>query len=203
MSSIRTSFTEWEGGLAHFGTKGMRWGQRRYQNPDGSLTELGKERYGKGGERTARKTARDLNKLDKEHAKAQSRYNAYEAHVKKQYTNAAENAIKTGKTSGVSRDTRRIAANARKYKSLVEANEKLTQNIISRYNERGYSVIAKSAERSVGKDRANKVLATSGNTVIGSVYGTKYKVKNDGLGMFVDKRPGAENGNNSGKKRKF
>lgn len=30
--------------LYHFGTKGMRWGRRRYQNPDGTLTELGKQR---------------------------------------------------------------------------------------------------------------------------------------------------------------
>ncbi len=31
--------------LYHFGTKGMRWGVRRYQNEDGSLTEAGKKRY--------------------------------------------------------------------------------------------------------------------------------------------------------------
>lgn len=32
--------------LCHWGIPGMKWGQRRYQNPDGSLTALGKERYG-------------------------------------------------------------------------------------------------------------------------------------------------------------
>lgn len=31
--------------LAHHGIKGQRWGIRRYQNPDGSLTEEGKKRY--------------------------------------------------------------------------------------------------------------------------------------------------------------
>lgn len=30
--------------LAHFGTKGMRWGIRRYQNYDGTYTDLGAER---------------------------------------------------------------------------------------------------------------------------------------------------------------
>ena len=30
--------------LAHYGVKGQRWGVRRYQNSDGSLTELGKSR---------------------------------------------------------------------------------------------------------------------------------------------------------------
>ncbi len=30
--------------LKHYGIKGMHWGVRRYQNPDGSLTPAGKER---------------------------------------------------------------------------------------------------------------------------------------------------------------
>ena len=31
--------------LAHFGINGQRWGIRRYQNEDGTLTEEGKKRY--------------------------------------------------------------------------------------------------------------------------------------------------------------
>lgn len=32
--------------LAHFGIKGQKWGIRRFQNEDGTLTEAGKKRYG-------------------------------------------------------------------------------------------------------------------------------------------------------------
>ena len=31
--------------LSHWGIKGMKWGKRRYQNKDGSLTPAGKKRY--------------------------------------------------------------------------------------------------------------------------------------------------------------
>ena len=36
--------------LYHHGIKGQKWGVRRYQNEDGSLTAEGKERYGELGE---------------------------------------------------------------------------------------------------------------------------------------------------------
>ena len=32
--------------LYHYGVKGQKWGIRRYQNPNGTLTEEGKIRYG-------------------------------------------------------------------------------------------------------------------------------------------------------------
>lgn len=34
--------------LYHWGIKGMKWGVRRYQNPDGTLTAAGKQRYSDG-----------------------------------------------------------------------------------------------------------------------------------------------------------
>ena len=40
------------GELYHHGTKGQKWGVRRYQNPDGSLTDEGRRRYGKSSRQT-------------------------------------------------------------------------------------------------------------------------------------------------------
>ena len=36
--------------LEHFGIKNMKWGVRRFQNKDGSLTEAGRKRYGSGND---------------------------------------------------------------------------------------------------------------------------------------------------------
>lgn len=39
--------------LQHYGVKGMKWGRRRYQNKDGSLTEAGKKRLAKSIQKAA------------------------------------------------------------------------------------------------------------------------------------------------------
>lgn len=43
--------------LVHFGIKGQKWGIRRFQNPDGTLTPQGKARYGTEVEKKAAKDA--------------------------------------------------------------------------------------------------------------------------------------------------
>lgn len=40
--------SEYPSYLIHYGTKGQKWGNRRYQNEDGSLTAEGKIRYRQG-----------------------------------------------------------------------------------------------------------------------------------------------------------
>lgn len=42
--------------LFHYGIKGMHWGIRRFQNPDGSYTTAGRARYNVGGYRGTKKS---------------------------------------------------------------------------------------------------------------------------------------------------
>lgn len=50
--------------LYHSGVKGMKWGIRRYQNKDGTLTPAGKKRYGEAT-KTSLKETKDKNNANK------------------------------------------------------------------------------------------------------------------------------------------
>ena len=52
--------------MNHSGIKGMKWGVRRFQNADGTLTAAGKERYSSGGDGSS-KDSTSGNKTVEEH----------------------------------------------------------------------------------------------------------------------------------------
>lgn len=67
--------------LAHHGVKGMKWGRRRFQNADGSLTPAGRQRYA-GEPKESRKTQRlkgERDSLLEDAKKAESKAASYES----------------------------------------------------------------------------------------------------------------------------
>ena len=56
----------------HWGVKGMKWGVRRYQNADGSLTEAGKRRY--AADKVANNKKKEKNRLSDEELRDPNRW---------------------------------------------------------------------------------------------------------------------------------
>lgn len=113
-------------GLEHHGIKGMKWGIRRFQNPDGSLTEAGKRRYGTvEGLRAAyddklrRKTTRLRRKAESttDTAKA-AKYSTDADDLEKEYKNWMEDRKNSQETK------KKIAEEKEKAKSDHEAEVK-------------------------------------------------------------------------------
>lgn len=70
--------------ICHHGIKGQKWGLRRYQNPDGTLTDLGRKRYTK-------QAISEINRFYKKNKKAR---NIVDKNAEK-----VQGAIKKGKNS--------------------------------------------------------------------------------------------------------
>lgn len=84
--------------LCHFGTKGMRWGVRRYQNKDGSLTPAGKKRYADDPDRRSVDSAKLKVKSAKRAAKkAGNQYNVVSTDANWQKYKQARSDLKESK----------------------------------------------------------------------------------------------------------
>lgn len=140
--------------LYHFGVKGMKWGRRRYQNSDGSLTAAGRKRYG----------SQEVYDAKQNYKQAKKDYNKS---FNKAYNKsaAAYSPIKKHREANADRwkDTADKAKNLNKAKSDYKQAKKT-------YNESAEGQAAKAARRK----KALKVGAAVAGTAL-AAYGA-YKV---------------------------
>lgn len=80
--------------LAHFGIKGQKWGVRRYQNEDGSLTGEGRSHYGVGENKDWKRLKKDASDDAKRWAAAKAYYGKGAGNRRKKVKNSISERMK-------------------------------------------------------------------------------------------------------------
>ena len=147
--------------LCHYGVNGMRWGVRRYQNSDGSLTTAGRKRYERDQrENSGKKKGNKVGQADP------NRW------VKEDLTRTQR---LTNETAGLARNLKAandqsIRSKPRKRMDLSNMSDQDLRNQINReLLERQYNDVFNPPTVSKGRQYASQILETTGTVLaIGS-----------------------------------
>lgn len=174
--------------LYHHGVKGMKWGVRRYQNPDGSFTPAGRKRQ-------ARRYQKELNDLDKSATESIATYIRYKHDSDKKFAkttkfmrehDANPTAKNIKKFEKMTNETLDAAAKSKAAKSIVDSIESVTWKKLAKIADEGYDTVGKDVVRLTKRGEAYAAHIVSGvigttlnNAIISLKYGDEYRVTMD------------------------
>ena len=155
----------------HYGVLGMKWGKRRYQNKDGTLTKAGQNRY----ERDQRENA-GKKKGNKVGQADPNRWVREDIERSRRLTN---------ETSGLINNLKNANNNSIRNKSktkmdLSNMTDKEMRDRINRETlERQYNDMFSPQKESKGREYTNRILETAGSVlaITGSALGIALSIK--------------------------
>lgn len=146
--------------LYHYGVLGMKWGVRRYQNKDGSLTSAGKKRCSKEYKKQAKKVTQDIrNNLgrlsDEANVEVAERFNReQERKYGKNYMDRDEYALEFDEAYINNYDK----VFDRKLSDFIQSNEnyRKSKELVDKYNMTAWDDIARDNEAFVEELRKRR-----------------------------------------------
>lgn len=164
--------------LQHHGTRGMKWGIRRYQNKDGSLTPAGKRRYAKekaelmAEEKALKNRKRTQDKIDKLDEKRRE-LDALSESIKRGASsknstrdNSSHNTIKSMSDDEIRKKIERIELEKKYEKLLSEVDQKS----VSKGKQFALKVLEKSGDN-IATQVTTYVMGRVANAALEKVFG--------------------------------
>ena len=106
--------------LYHYGIRGQKWGVRRFQNPDGTLTSAGKQRYGfKEEDNPVGLKVKKGSLLERRFAREEAMYTKYSNKTKEKIKNA-EDEGDVVKKERLEKKQKAYEAGIKKYQDMAE-----------------------------------------------------------------------------------
>lgn len=175
--------------LYHHGIKGMRWGVRRYQNKDGTLTSAGNKRYARDAReqgydkydsesRTYYKTSKKNGRSDLNvDANRYAREDTERAKRLVDSTKQMNESIRLANQNSLNRAAKRNKENRMDLSSMTD--QELRQQINRELLERQYNDVFNQKKVSRGREFAANILETTGSVlaVTSSALGIALAIK--------------------------
>lgn len=178
--------------LYHYGRKGMRWGQRLYQNPDGTLTALGKRRaaamrkkYTNARDKYTELTGKKKITRDRPVTKTKKQEGSKQEETKSKTTDP-ESMISKMSNDELSKETNRMtleknyletAQNLAKVKSNLYSKKEISRGkkFVDKLIDNSLDSLAKGIGDAVGNAAKNYVNKTLGEAISDSLKDKKDK----------------------------